>query len=48
MLVVFEVEELIMPLRDDAKGIFKKGNDNKKTADCWQVSIGPTYRQQVD
>lgn len=47
MLVIFEIEELIVPLRDDSDGIFEKGDDNKEAADCWQISNESTASSAV-
>lgn len=39
MLGVVEVEQLVVPLRDDPQRIFEEGDDDEETADCWQISV---------
>ena len=38
MPVVVKVEELVVPLRDDAEGVFEEGDDDEESADGGKIA----------
>ena len=44
MPIVTEVEELVVPLRGNSKGIFEEGDDDQEPANSWYISALHQFR----